>query len=214
MLFNRKRKKIFVIGHNKTGTTSMKSALTSLGFHVGNQSSAELLLEDWARRDFRRIISYCKSAEAFQDIPFSLDYTYQAVDNAFPESKFILTVRNNSQEWYESYIRFARNSSKKYFGTDRLPRADELKQRHYRKTGWPWLRLHFVYGVSEDSPFDKMKLIDYYESHNHNVINYFKHRHNDLLVLDVSAPDAMQSLCNFLSVEFRGQTMPHLLSSR
>lgn len=94
--------KVFCIGRNKTGTTSMARAVVSLGFKLGKQSRAERLLEDWGKRDFCRIIRYCKSADAFQDIPFSLPDTYQALDEAFPKSKFILTVRNNSEEWYET----------------------------------------------------------------------------------------------------------------
>jgi hypothetical protein len=66
--------KVFCIGRNKTGTTSMARAVVSLGFKLGKQSRAERLLEDWGKRDFCRIIRYCKSADAFQDIPFSLRF--------------------------------------------------------------------------------------------------------------------------------------------
>ena len=81
---NESQKKVFVIGRNKTGTTSMMVALKALGFTVGSQARAEMLLEDWAKRDFRRIVEYCKSADTFQDVPFSLDYTYVVLDYAFP----------------------------------------------------------------------------------------------------------------------------------
>ncbi|HUW94309.1 MAG TPA: sulfotransferase [Anaerolineae bacterium] len=51
-------------------------------------------------------VEYCRGAEAFQDIPFSLRYTYQALDNAFPGSRFVLSVREDEDEWYRSLIRF------------------------------------------------------------------------------------------------------------
>ena len=105
-LFPAKKKKIFVIGSNKTGTTSLGAALKNLGFRLGSQLEAELLLDDWAQRNFRRLIKYCRSAEAFQDIPFSLDYTFQAMDAAFPNSKFILSVRDSADQWYQSLTRF------------------------------------------------------------------------------------------------------------
>ena len=57
------RKKIFCIGSGKTGTTSIGAALCSLGFRLGDQAQGELLIEDWARRDFRPIVEYCKTAE-------------------------------------------------------------------------------------------------------------------------------------------------------
>jgi hypothetical protein len=96
MMFWNKWEKIFVIGRNKTGTTSLGHALYSMGFRIGHQPTAELLLEDWAKRNFRSIIDYCKTANAFQDVPFSLDYTYQALNHAFPGSKFILSVGSSS----------------------------------------------------------------------------------------------------------------------
>ena len=82
--------KVFVIGRNKTGTTSVAAALQSLGYRLGSQPQAELLMEDWARRDFRSIIRFCRGADAFQDIPFSLPRTYAAMDRAFPGSRFVL----------------------------------------------------------------------------------------------------------------------------
>ncbi len=92
---------------------------------------------DWAQRKFNNIVSYCKTADAFQDVPFSNDYTYQVMDYAFPNSKFILTVRNSSEEWYESLTQF----HAKMIGKNRIPTADDLKQFSYRETGWVWRRL-------------------------------------------------------------------------
>ena len=68
----------------------MGQVLSDMGFRVGNQAKAERLMEDWAQRKFHNIVEYCKSADAFQDAPFSNDYTYQVMDYAFPESKFVL----------------------------------------------------------------------------------------------------------------------------
>ena len=94
--------KIFCIGANKTGTTSLKQAMKDLDFVVGSQARAEELLPEWAERKFQKIIKYCYTAQFFQDIPFSLPYTYVALDQSFSRSKFILTVRDNSNQWYNS----------------------------------------------------------------------------------------------------------------
>jgi hypothetical protein len=69
--------KIFCIGRNKTGTTSLEQALRGFGYRLGNQRQGELLLDDWAHRDFRRIVDLARSADAFQDIQFSLRSTYK-----------------------------------------------------------------------------------------------------------------------------------------
>jgi len=97
--------KIFCIGLNKTGTTSLKKEMILQGFVVGNQRKAELLFDDWVQRDFRRIIRYCRTAQFFQDEPFSCPYTFIAMDQAFLGSKFILTIRDDAEQWYNSLIK-------------------------------------------------------------------------------------------------------------
>lgn len=212
MLLRRKGTKIFVVGRNKTGTTSTGRALASIGFRLGKQSKAELLLEDWGKRDFRSIVNHCRTADAFQDIPFSLDYTYQIMDYAFPGSKFILTVRNSSQEWYNSLTRF----QTKILGKNRLPTADDLKQFPYRhrRTGWLWRANQLIYGVDERSLYDKEIYIEHYESHKQKVVDYFQHRSEDLLVLNLSDSNSIQSLCEFLEVPATNKVMPHLNKSK
>src|SRR5262245_21810427 len=121
--------KVFCIGRNKTGTTSLNEALRSFGFRTGDQIKGKLLLDDWAHRDFQAIIKLCETADAFQDIPFSLDYTFQCVDQAFAGSKFILTIRDSAKEWYESLTRF----HTMIVGKNRLPTAEDLKEFGYRK---------------------------------------------------------------------------------
>jgi hypothetical protein len=206
MLFSRRKKKVFCIGQNKTGTTSIAAALAQLGYRVGEQSVAELLIEDWSRRDFRRIVRYCASADAFQDIPFSLDYTYQALDCAYPGSKFILTVRDSGDQWYASVIRF----HTKIIGQNRLPTAADLKEFSYRRKGWLWEVLQLVYGDSEESLYERETYIRRHEEQNRRVLDYFRNRPDDLLVLNVADSDAMRRLCNFLGKKHDNRAMPHL----
>lgn len=202
--------KIFCIGHNKTGTTSLQTVLNDFGFAIGFQGESEIIMTDWIGRDFRRIIELCKTADAFQDVPFSLDYTYQIMDHAFPGSKFILTVRNNADEWYDSLVRFYR----KIIGVNRVPVADDLRRYEGGGVGWLWRFQQSVYGATEDTLFDKNMYKTYYENHNARIVEYFKYRSNDLLVLNLSDPTAMTQLCKFLGVKYTGQVMPHLNKSK
>ena len=52
---NKNQEKIFCIGQNKTGTTSLMYALRDFGFKFGRQYKASLLIDDWYRRDFKKI---------------------------------------------------------------------------------------------------------------------------------------------------------------
>jgi len=209
MFFN-KKKKVFCIGRNKTGTTSIEQALKLFGYKMGDQASGELLMRDWAKRDFKKIIKLCKTADAFQDAPFSYDFTFQAMDEAFPESKFILTTRSSGEEWFESVIRF----QTKIIAKNRLPTVQDLKEFPYRYKGWLWENSQRVYGINEETLYDKNIYINHYNKHNDRVLEYFRNRPNDLLVLNISDSSAMEKLCDFLGIKFTGQTMPHLNQSK
>lgn len=210
MSFFRKKTKVFCIGENKTGTTTIEAVLASLGYKIGNQRKGELLLRDWADRNFKPIVKLCKTADAFQDVPFSNDFTYQTLDYAFPGSKFILTVRNNKDEWYESMTRF----HTKIIEKDRLPTMDDLKEFKYAYKGYLWESNKFKYGIDESTLYDYKIYTDQYERHNERIKEYFKYRPDDLLVLNVADQNAMEKLYSFLGVKYNGETMPHLNASK
>ncbi|MGY5850495.1 sulfotransferase [Salegentibacter sp. F14] len=197
--------KVFGIGANKTGTTSLKTAMTDLGYIIGSQKKAENFIYDWGNRDFHRIIKYCYSAQFFQDIPFSLPFTYVVLDHEFPGSKFILTIRNDSEEWYKSLINY---HSLKWGSDNEIPDMKKLRSSSYRSQGWAWDALEIACNVSEDDPYNKKNLINYYESHNRAVQEYFRHRPNDLLILNPSESNAMKKLGDFLGVDTSGKVFP------
>lgn len=209
-LINPRARKIFCVGYNKTGTTSIGRALEDFGYKLGDQSVAEQLMDDWAVRNFKRIVQYCESADAFQDLPFSVDFTYQILDYAFPESRFILTVRSNADEWYDSLIRFYQKIMK----TEELPTADDMKKFPYGGAGWFWRQEQNIFGVDESTVCDEIIYKTHYSDHNKRIQEYFKFRPKDLLVLNLSNPESMRTLCAFLEIEYKGQTMPHLNKSR
>ena len=112
--------KHFCIGRNKIGTTSLKCIFEDLGFIVGNQRAAELLTDRYYfSQDFSPITEYCRTAQVFQDVPFSYPETYRHLDAAYPNSKFILSVRDNADQWYQSITRF----HSKHFENGQIPTA-------------------------------------------------------------------------------------------
>ena len=206
-MFGRKPLKIFCIGRNKTGTTSLRDALQALGFGIGHQPTGELLMEDWAARNFAPLIRYCRSADAFKDVPFSLDYTYQALDAAYPGARFVLTVRDSARQWYGSLT----TAHTRLIGKERLPTADDLREHVYHgRPGWMWRQHQLVYGADESTLYDEALYTAHYERHNERVLDYFGHRPDDLLVLNVAHAGAMEALCAFVRVPFTGQQMPHV----
>ncbi|MBV8658718.1 MAG: hypothetical protein JO142_12915 [Burkholderiales bacterium] len=197
--------KVFCIGHNKTGTTSVEVALKTAGYRIGDQATGEQLIGEWAKGRFEQIIALCHSADAFQDIPFALKHTYRVLDEQFPGSKFVLTVRSSSDEWFNSISQF----HKKIIGKGRIPTADDLKTHVHLEQGWLWRMQQSVYGIDEDTVYSPNLYKQYYESHNAEIIDHFKDRPDDLLILNLAEPDAMSKLCGFLGFSACGTHMPH-----
>lgn len=196
--------KIFCIGLNKTGTTSVRRAWQDLGLIVGNQAEARDLLAPWLERDFAPIIQYCKSAQAFQDSPFSFPYTYIALDQAFPGSKFILTVRNDAEQWYKSITKF----HGKKWANGAIPTKEDLMEAINGVKGRPWVVNRALFDTPEDQPYRKADFLDFYNRHIEDVTRYFKHRPNDLLVINLSERGAYQEFVDFLGVESQYHSFP------
>ena len=200
------RPKVFVVGLNKTGTTTMAKALSDLGYVLGDEADAKSLFDSWVKRDFRPIIRFCRSAQAFQDSPFSFPYTFIALDQAFPGSKFILTVRDDEDQWYRSITRF---HSKLWASGDGIPPTKEqLKEAVNSYKGRPWEVNRALFDTPEDDPYNEERLKQFYISYNSTVMNYFCTRPNDFLIVNVSEDGAYRKFVNFLGVKSSSENFP------
>ena len=103
-LFKRKSNhKIFCIGYWKTGTNSIWKALIILGYRAGKLIRlAKEPKEGW--------IEYLKESkyDAFTDDPMS--FIYKDLDKAFPNSKFILTIRDK-KSFAKSYVNYFKGTA-------------------------------------------------------------------------------------------------------
>jgi hypothetical protein len=206
-LFKKNKIKIFGVGANKTGTTSLTKAMQELGYKVGVEKVAKQYLKSWAKRDFVEIIKFCKTANFFQDEPFSLPYTFIALDQAFPNSKFILTVRDTPEQWYNSVVSYM---SKKYGKNGNIPTKEDLQKDHYIKKGFLWETTNLIREVDENDIYNKESVIARYNFHNESVKEYFRHRPKDLLLLNVAEKGAYKKLCDFLGKNAKHNDFPHL----
>ena len=171
---------------------------------MGKQRLAENLLRDWARRDFRALFRYCQSAQAFQDVPFSLPFTFQALDQRFPGSRFILTVRDSEEQWHTSLIQYYAA----LFAQGRPPTLADLKAAAYVRPGWMYESHCLIHPDFGQDPFNKEMLIAGYRDHNRAVQEYFRHRPGHLLVLNVAQPGAYSRLCEFLGRPVEDKSFP------
>ena len=200
--------KVFCVGLNKTGTTSLAAALRELGYRVADQPEAERLLPCWQRRDFAPIVAFAAGADAFQDIPFSLPFTYQALHAAYPEARFILSLRESAEAWYDSQMRFM----VRLYG--RVPDAEDLRGTRYGYPGFMYeAKRAQLPELGDDALFDRTSHLEFYERHRRNVLQYFGDSPR-FLVLNPAWPDSYARLCRFLDRPPQRERMPHLNRSR
>jgi len=190
--------KYFCVGRNKTGTTSLKKSFEDLGFIVGNQRKGEKLFDKYFfDGEYTHIINYCRSAEVFQDVPFSHFEVIEHIDKAYPNSKYILTIRDNSDQWYNSLTKF---HSKLFGKNGRIPSYEDLEKAIYIRKGFQ-LNTIKAHGTTPAAPYDKEIMCKHYEAHNKSVIEYFKDRPQDLLVINLSDRQAYQKFIDFIEVD-------------
>ena len=94
-------RKVFGIGFHKTGTKSLKRALTVLGYRVTGPNG--VLRPDIGQSVTDLVDTLVPQFDAFQDNPWPL--VYEHLDRTYPGSRFILTVRE-PQSWIRSQVRF------------------------------------------------------------------------------------------------------------
>jgi hypothetical protein len=92
-------KKIFVIGFPKTGTKSLNSALTTLGYKVKSYFGSRD--PDISRNVYEMAFRFVEQYDAFEDNPWCV--LYKELDEKYPGNKFILTLRP-TEKWIKSVV--------------------------------------------------------------------------------------------------------------
>jgi hypothetical protein len=95
--YGRPRQKVFCVGFQKTGTTSLQYALSLMGYRVAGYFSMADFSSPEEMRD--RALEMALRFDAFGDNPWAV--LFRDLDAAFPGSKFILTTRDPDR-WYAS----------------------------------------------------------------------------------------------------------------
>jgi len=205
MIRYRDHDKVFCIGRNKTGTTSVSKIFSQLGIPVGEQILAELLAPKLKDNNYKDLIKYVKKmGVAFQDIPFSMPNVYKILDKEFPNSKFILTVRDSPEVWYHSLTTF----HAKVFGNGKIPQKQELENVDYVYRGWAWEMNRLRYNTPENDVYNKDVLIQDYIDYNKEVEEYFKYNPEKLLIVNLKESNAAIKISQFLGSEKVVQEIP------
>jgi hypothetical protein len=169
--------KIFGIGLSKTATTSLDRALNELGIKSIHFPHDPTTYRELSCGTYQlTILERFRAATDISVSPF-----YAQLDKAYPNSKFILTIRD-VDAWLQSI-------------------------REHFEFMWQWAAhdRHFhkfvefitacVYGAHY---FQRDRFVYVYRQHLKNVHEYFANRRDDLLTVDICAGEGWKPLCTFL----------------
>ncbi len=183
--------KVFGIGLSRTGTKSLTMALNQLSFKVIHYPSGQTILNELESGNYN--FSVLKEFDGITDI--TVAPYYAQLDQLFPDSKFILTVRDK-----DSWLR---SIEAHWSGKPVLETApdNEAKMKLRRL-----LRLA-VYGTYV---FNKERLSYVYDLHYKNVIEYFKDRPDSLLAINICGGESWDKLCPFLNLPLLNKPFPSM----
>lgn len=171
--------KVFCIGFHKTGTTTLEVALKKLGYRVTGSFGTKD--PDIASKVHEMAYAMVERFDAFEDNPWPI--LYKELDARFPGSKFILT-RRPAEAWIRSQV--------KDFATTETPMR------------------RWIYGEDAGCPEGNERIyIERYERHNREVLEYFRDRPDDMLVMDIPADAGWEKLCAFLGHDVPDKPFPH-----
>ena len=176
-LYFKFRPKIFGIGLNKTGTSSLGDYFEQLGYKLYCKPTSKNI--DVAKKNPEYFDSIIEEYHVFEDWPWPLLYKY--IYDKYPTSKFILTMRENSEIWFDSLY------------------------RHSKRTG-PTEQRKQIYGYHDPDPNDiknKTKHIEIYNKYYDQVVEFFKsHDEKRLLILYIDDKEKEKKIYDFIGREF------------
>lgn len=162
--------KVFVVGLPNTETTSLGDALMRLPLRRSGWKDihSRYLYHMFSHNQTAPLISYAQKYDILEDLPWAI--AYRELATAFPEAKFILTLRANESRWLESIDKHTKHrkwkGNKKIFGCKKVG-GEKCKEKY----------------------------LDAYRTHNEGVRNFFdKEGKGRLMEMVVDAPTEMRSI--------------------
>ena len=209
--------KVFVIGANKTGTTSMNKFLQDLGYRTGPQRRFEMLRHQYYDGDWQEILKIIHNYEAFQDVPFSMstDSFISEIRGLYPTAKFILTTRDDASAWYASLIRFHR---KLWYGNKAKIEWCDVQKVRYRGRS-PERSILYMHNMEvlessyKKAPYDQKVLESWYDEYNERIMQLFKDDVNFIHV-NLKDHDSTERIKTFLGKERSRATLLKLNTTK
>jgi hypothetical protein len=185
-------RKIFCIGLNKTGTSSLHRAFEILGFssvhHVSKEGYLQVIMHE-NKLNNKKLLTGIDHYDAYSDWAMTnTKHFFKTLDKEYPGSKFIYNTRP-VDDWIKS-----RTAHVKSF--------DNLEKLQKEQPENNWFNLRTDIWKQE------------FKEHEEDVTSYFKERKADYLHFDVTNGSGWEELCNFIQVPIPNTPFPNLNKSQ
>lgn len=184
--------KVFGLGLSRTGTRSLTAGLQMLGWDTSHYPIDEDTYTELAYGQYDlTLLKYHDGLTDITTVPY-----YQQLDQQYPGSKFVLTVRDR-----ESWLRSCQNhwfNRPAFKHTDDPDEETHLLMRQLLRAA--------VYGCYNYQP-ERFSWV--YDKHVAEVKAYFRDRPDDLLILNICEGDGFDKLAPFLGVPKPAEPFPH-----
>ena len=204
--------RVFCIGMNKTGTTSLNHLFEREGFKVAKQRDFEKMTAQFYKQgsieNILRVIDRTnpKTNVFFQDIPFAIPGFWRYLVYRYPDAKFVLSVRDSPDQYYNSLVTF----HKREWGIDIFD-PEKLKKVKYIERGFPYRFMVEILGCPAEDPYNKDHLTSLYNKHIEDVERFFKKNLTDRFIkINLANQCDYERLNEFIGLNFNHTEFPHL----
>jgi hypothetical protein len=194
LMTNKSFNKIFCIGLNKTGTTSLHYAFLMLGLRSLHWAPSDLdstgemmIVSKTIRQEMNQSLKKNKpmlgrwsNYDAYSDI-YPIIKKFHILDKQYPNSKFIYTDRDEDA-WIKSRVKHINQN---------------LAAKERGDYDSPFVKI--------DEPKWRKEKRDHYRA----VTEYFADRPQDLLIMNICAGDGFERLAPFLGLPIPAEAFPH-----
>lgn len=104
--------KVFCIGFNKTGTTTIGKSLEILGYR-NTSFNKKIFRKYYKSNQIDKVLDYMARFDSADDLPWLKEDMIPILDRSFPKSKFIYLIRDE-ESWKKSLRNWSFNRTGKY----------------------------------------------------------------------------------------------------
>jgi len=216
------QQKVVCLGMNKSGTTSFNRSLSTLGYRFIDYFTESFIAHEVLHGSTASLHEVLRNPRytGYEDVPFSLPGVGQKVVEAFPDYKYVLTVRESPEKWVSSVLRFyaSRSEFEEHSGTDWYV-IKEKDGTPNRKSLFPGGHFHsfsqafgpiihgdqdllkYSWGIDLSKRPLESSLMEIYLSHNIRTEEMLKSKGVDYMVVDVSKPGEFKRVSAWLGHE-------------